>query len=501
MNTDDPMIAAGRAAALRQAGRMDEAIAVLRAWTEQSPRERAAWAALADTLAAANRPDLALGAWERALAIDPRSEVLCGKAQALQALGRPAEAATCFEAALEVGTNGDEARFGLAQLAFEAGDLDAAAGHVKRLATGAAPARWLAARLALARGELAPAVAAAGALLAGPLSEAQRVEVLLLQAEALDRLGEYSKAFATARTAKAIQRRMFASRAAGHESETAKLSRLNAWFQATDRRPWMAAPPQGPTGVQGHVFLLGFPRSGTTLVEHALAGHPQIVTLEEAPTLADHYQEFLRDPAGLERLARIDAAEAEAWRSRYWSAVRENGVEPGGRVFVDKAPAGTLNLPVIAKLFPGAKVLFAVRDPRDVVLSCFMNAFQMNALTYAFTDLAEAAVCYSASVALAGTYRSLLPLDVMEVRHEALVEDFAGGLAAIAAFAGLRFDPAMIDVAATAHARPVRTPSAAQVRAGLGRQGLARWRSYATELAPVRETLAPWIERFGYPAD
>ena len=130
-----------------------------------------------------------------------------------------------------------------------------------------------------------------------------------------------------------------------------------------------------------------------------------------------------------------------------------------------------------------------------------MNAFQMNALTYAFTDLAEAAVCYSASVALAGTYRSLLPLDVMEVRHEALVEDFAGGLAAIAAFAGLRFDPAMIDVAATAHARPVRTPSAAQVRAGLGRQGLARWRSYATELAPVRETLAPWIERFGYPAD
>jgi hypothetical protein len=246
---------------------------------------------------------------------------------------------------------------------------------------------------------------------------------------------------------------------------------------------------------------VGFPRSGTTLLEQALAGHPRVVALEEAPTLADQYQEFLRDADGLARLECIGAREAGAWRARYWHAVRAHGAAPLGRVFVDKAPAGTLNLPIVAKLFPEAKILFAVRDPRDVVLSCAMSAFQMNALTYAFTDLAETAACYGACMALAQTYRRVLPLEVMEVRHEALVEDFAGGLAAVATFLGMTFDPAMAYVARTAQQRPVRTPSAVQVREGLNRRGLGRWRNYRDELAPVLEELAPWIERFGYPAD
>lgn len=500
---DDLMGAGRRAAALRRAGRMDEAIAALSAWTRQAPRDPAAWAALADILAAANRPDLALGAWERALALTPRAGALmCGKARALQAIGRPGDAAASFEAALAVDRDGDEARFGLAQLAFEAGDLDSAARHVARLPADAAPAAWLGARLSLARGELAAALSAVETLLAGPvLDEAQRAEALLMRAEILDRLGDYARAFKAARAAKAIQRRMFAGRAAAHESETTKYRRLNAWFDAADPEPWRAGPAVKAADVTGHVFLVGFPRSGTTLLEQALAGHPQIVALEEAPTLADHYQEFLRDRGGLARLARIGAADAEVWRARYWQAVRHHGVEPRGRVFLDKAPASTLNLPIVAKLFPAAKILFAVRDPRDVVLSCAMNAFQMNALTYAFTDVVEAARCYAACMTLAQTYRRVLALDLMEVRHEAMVADFEGGLEAVARFVGLPFDPAMADVAATASGRVVRTPSATQVRAGLNRQGLGRWRNYAAELAPVRSMLAPWVQRFGYPAD
>ncbi len=496
--------------ALRRAGRMEEAIAGLRARAEATSRDPAAWSALADTLAAANRPDLALAAWERASGlVRPSAATLCGKARALQSLGRPGEATASFEAAVALDPDSFEAGFGLATLAFEAGNLDLAAHQMARVETshgGRPGTMWLAARLAVARGELERARNLAQRLLASPgLDEAGRAEALLLQSEVLDRLGEPASAFAAAREGKVIQRRLFAGRAAGHESETAKLRRLRTWFQAADPEPWRAVPPrgppQGPSGVEGHVFLVGFPRSGTTLLEQALAGHPRVLALEEAPTLADQYQQFLRDDDGLARLARIGAREAEVWRGHYWQAVRNHGVEPRGRVFVDKAPAGTLNLPLIARLFPQAKVLFAVRDPRDVVLSCAMNAFQMNSLTYAFTDLGDTAACYGACMALADVYRALLPLEVMEVRHEGLVEDFPGQLAVIAAFVGLSFDPAMTAVATTALARPVRTPSAVQVRAGLNRRGLARWRAYAAELAPVRETLAPWVERFGYPVD
>jgi hypothetical protein len=249
------------------------------------------------------------------------------------------------------------------------------------------------------------------------------------------------------------------------------------------------------------VFLVGFPRSGTTLLEQALAGHPAVVALEERPMLAAAYDAFLSSDGGCERLARLSAREADAWRAHYWAAVRAEGVDASGRVFLDKSPAGTVDLPLIATLFPEARVLFAVRDPRDVVLSCLRNGFQMNALTYAFTSLEETARCYGACMALAAIYRARLPLNLIEARHERIVADLAGELAGISRFIGLDFTPAMIDIARTAARRAIRTPSGPQVRAGLNTLGLGRWRAYGRALDPVLPILAPWIERFGYPVD
>ena len=124
--------------------------------------------------------------------------------------------------------------------------------------------------------------------------------------------------------------------------------------------------------------------------------------------------------------------------------------------------------------------------------------FQLNAMTYAFTSLAETAACYDACMRLAQVYRRVLPLPLIEVRHEALVEDFDKVLAEIAVFLGLEVTPEMADFAATASRRSVRTPSAPQVRAGLNRRGIGRWRAYERQLAPVLPLLAPWAEKFGY---
>jgi hypothetical protein len=123
----------------------------------------------------------------------------------------------------------------------------------------------------------------------------------------------------------------------------------------------------------------------------------------------------------------------------------------------------------------------------------------MNAMTYVFTDLEQAAACYDACMAMAEVYRRVLSLNILDVRHEALVEDFGGGLASVCAFLGLEPTAGMADVAATASGRAVRTPSADSVRGGLSRRGLGRWRLYAEELAPVLPTLTPWAQRFGYP--
>ena len=486
------------------AGRFEEAYDLLRRRLELTPRDAHAWADLADCLFAARKGEHALAAWDEALKLEPdHADLLCGKAGVLQSLGRGAQGKALLTRALALQPQSFGAAFGLALLAVEAGDWDEAAGLAGPLEArhaGHPGLAWMGARIAIGRGDLEQAQAKAARLAADAgLGAEQRADALLLLAETLDLLGRPGEAFAAAGEGKAIQRRLFAERAGGREGATARLQRLNAWFAAADPAAWATAAA-APTGEpQAHAFILGFPRSGTTLLEQALAGHPDVVALEEPPTLAAPAAEFLGSPEGLERLQRLGEDEAAVWRARYWAEVRAQGADPAGKLFIDKAPAETSSLPLIARLFPGARVLFALRDPRDVVLSCFMSSFQMNALTYAFTELSQTAAAYGACMTLAETYRRMLPPELLEVRHEALVDDFESELRKIAEFLGLSFDAAMLDVATTARTRSVRTPSAPQVREGLTAARIGRWRAYAEALAPVLPVLDPWILRFGYP--
>lgn len=466
-----------------------------------------AWAGLAQCELAARRPEAALVSWAAAIERAPRlAELRCGKAAVHRSLAQPEAAVALYDEALAIDRDCTSAALGRISLHVDAGQLDHAAAL---LATIMGPVRaridvcWVAARLALSKGDLAEARNDAAALLATPgLSDGQRGEALLLLGEILGEAGEPAAAFKAAVAGKACAHRLYAELAANHESEAAKSARLGAWWGQAPAAAWSAAPR---TSVRfageaaAHVFIVGFPRSGTTLFEQILSGHPDVVTLEEAPTLADHYAEFLADDAGCHRLAAISASAADTWRARYWATVAASGVAAQGKSFVDKAPAGTLTLPLIARLFPQAKILFALRDPRDVVLSCFRTAFQMNAMTYAFTSLAGTADCYDAVMAMAAAYRQHLPLPLAEVRHETLVADLAGEVARITAFLGLTPHDAMADFVATAADRDIRTPSARQVRAGLNPRGVGRWRANATDLAPVMPTLDRWVAAFGYP--
>lgn len=425
----------------------------------------------------------------------------CAWANAQQHDGRADQAKLGFRRALAIDPGSFAARFGLASTLLDEGGL-AEAGALAAQMASAAPERpdvlWLQARLAVARGAPTAACDALARLLPQPgLTGEQRAEALLLFATALDSLDRPGDAMAATQRGKRLQRALHAAQAAGREGEVAKLDRIARWI-AAERTPLPAPRPAIVGAAATHVFLLGFPRSGTTLLEQVLAAHPRVTTLEEAPTLAAGYAAFLGDADACAALARIAPDEAAAWAAHYWAALGRRGLDVAGRVFVDKQPAGTLYLPLIARLFPEARILFALRDPRDVVLSCFRQAFQMNAMTYAFTDLAETAACYDACMRLADAARARLPLAWLDARHETLVEDFDAELVRITKFLGLPSDPAMAAFADAARGRTIRTPSAPQVRAGLNRRGLGRWEAYRDALAPVLPTLAPWVARFSY---
>jgi hypothetical protein len=209
---------------------------------------------------------------------------------------------------------------------------------------------------------------------------------------------------------------------------------------------------------------------------------------------------FLDPPERLADLIDMDEHTADRWRREYWARVRGFGVDPTGKVFVDKQPFYTLWLPLIGKLFPKARIVFARRDPRDVVLSCFRRPFRMTPVTYELMDLERAARLYAAYMDMADTFTTRSPLASLVYRHEDLVDDFDAVATRLCDFLGLRWTDRLRDFAETAKSRAIRTPSALQVVRGLNRDGIAAWRAYAPHLERVLPILEPYVRAFGYPA-
>ena len=197
---------------------------------------------------------------------------------------------------------------------------------------------------------------------------------------------------------------------------------------------------------------------------------------------------------------RADAAALEPLRAAYWDLAAGAGIDVSGKMFVDKHPLNTLKLPLIARLFPHAKILFACRDPRDVVLSCFRHRFQMSAPIYELLTLQGAALYYDAVMRLAVCLTSALKLDMCLVRHEDVVTEFMREMRRVCAYLGLEWVEAMGDFAKRTSTRAVLTPSTAQLVRGLSTEGLGHWRRYEAQLAPVLPQLQPWVTRFYYEA-
>lgn len=261
--------------------------------------------------------------------------------------------------------------------------------------------------------------------------------------------------------------------------------------------PYPSVPPQS-NGPVGHAFLLGFLRSGTTLVHKIIDTHAEVNSLEEQDTLADATRAFLSTPSGLEKLWHASDAEIAHHREIYWNRVRQFGGEPDGKLFVDKFPINTVKLPLIARLFPEAKILFAIRDPRDVVLSCFRRRLAPNPTTDEFHSLESTARFYDAVMRLAQVCRSKLPMSIHDVYHEKLVRNFEYETKQICDFLGLKWDEGFRRFARASHLRAVTTPSAMQLAKGLNEAGIGQWKRYTEHLQPLMPLLDPWVAQFGY---
>ena len=316
--------------------------------------------------------------------------------------------------------------------------------------------------------------------------------------QASEKLGDFGRAFSSFKTANKILFELNAPKFAADRGPTSleTIKRLLDFTQNTRPETWSSAPLDAAADP---VFLIGFPRSGTTLLDQVLASHPSVVTLEERDNLFNTCASLVMGSNALERLVNLDANEIESYRAAYWSLVdRATGARKPGNVFIDKMPLNTILLPVIYRLFPNARILFAVRDPRDVVVSCFQQRFGMNAAMYQLLQLDTTVRYYDAVMRLGRASRDKFPLRVYELRYEALISDFDGTVKDALSFLGLEWDEAVRNYAQTARQRIIATPSAPQVVEPLYASSQGKWRNYAKELGPYLPALKPWVEAYGY---
>jgi tetratricopeptide (TPR) repeat protein len=500
---EHPLLFNVAATHLEEEGKLEEAVRLLERGVELAPADVPVRNALSLVLQRLSRPGDALVHVESILAQHPQLAFAhANKGNALIALGSLGLAQASHLRALELDPDNLAAMGSLASIATHRGDHAGARRWAQRVLArvpGYPDAVLSLAAADLAGGASARAESALRELLADRRAgDTDRARALGLLGDVLDVGERYAEAFEAYSACNQLTGQLH--RRFAEPSLLAYSRALTQAFTAiTPRWPVTAAPAPAEEGPAQHVLLMGFPRSGTTLLEVILDGHPQVVSLEEHDLFTEGVLRYLHDPRSFEALAQATESQLQELRTAYWRRVRAGGVEVAGKVFLDKHPLNTLKLPLIARLFPQAKILFARRDPRDVVLSCFRRRFKMNAAMYQMLTLESAARFYDAVMELAARAQPVLGLAWHEVRYERLIADFGAETRGICEFLGIEWTSGMSEFASRVHSRENATPSTAQLARGLDPSGVGHWRHYREHIAALEPVLSRWTSLYGIP--
>lgn len=407
-------------------------------------------------------------------------------------LDRPEHAVQTLRQALSSQPDHVPALIALARLVERQNRIDEFAATVRRiaqLAPGAPELPLLEAQLAFRRNDFGRALELAET---APQSVDPGTRAALI-GRIRDRTGDGEaafRAFEDTNRASGLSERVIAKRSEALRDRIEDRSRLTTaeWV-----RGWSANDEQPPT--REPAFLIGFPRSGTTLLDTFLMGHPGVCVAEERPML-DAVAGQLGD---FERMASIEGPELQLLRTRYFEEAVRYVPDLRDRLLVDKFPLGAIEAPLIHRLFPTAKFIFTLRHPCDVVLSCFMQPFRRSPTLVSFHTLEDAAKLYDRVMAFWTHCREAMPLKVHETRYEELVGDPEPELRQLVAFLGLDWDGRVLQHDQAAQRRSfITSASYADVVQPLYDRSIGRWKRYREQLSAVLPLLEPWAVKLGY---
>lgn len=415
----------------------------------------------------------------------------------------PAAALQALQQALKLRPDDADAWAELAGVHEMSSELDQAQAAVKS-GLGHAPSHPLlnieAARLERRQGDLLGAETRLRRLDPAKLPQRVRQQYFYELGTVLDRNNQNEAAYRAFEQGNLLAAQSVRRRGVDGEAFFRSIAQISAWLD------------QGAPGIDAGMddgdlgadlcFLVGFPRSGTTLLDTLLDSHPGVHSIEEKPTLEPLIQTIEGLPGGYPpAIARMDAGDRQALRRMYRMAIARHGAGQS-TVVLDKLPLRSIHAGLIQALFPKARLLFALRHPGDVVMSNFMQQYAVNDAFVNFYTLADTVRMYDAVFGLWQKLEARLALPIAYVRYENLVESPEDEIAAACRFLGVAWDPAMLDPGQRNRDRGrIRTNSYQQVAEPIYRRALGRWARYREPLQPHLATLAPHAARWGYPLD
>jgi hypothetical protein len=261
---------------------------------------------------------------------------------------------------------------------------------------------------------------------------------------------------------------------------------LHQWAKFFPERKREAIPPL--------TFLGGHPRSGTTLLEQVLDAHPEVAALDEPPAFLEVLQpEFHKSH-------QLSSPRLNTLRRLYIQALKEElGPLASGKMLIDKNPSPTARLPLWLRVFPELKVLIALRDPRDVVISCYFQNIPLNSANVNFLDFDRLAKHYTDLMGIWLLVRNWTGFAWLETRYEDLVADLAGEGRRVTGFLGLQWHTDQERFYEIGARKQLFSPTYQDVTRPVYKRSVARWPAYEKYITPILPVLEPFCRQFGYP--